>query len=279
MQWDRGHESRDVDDERGRRSVGGGMGAGSIISLFRFASMFGWKGIVVAGVLVGGAFVATNVAGLLPAAAPDATSDERLHFVSFVLDDVQASWDAAIPGYHHAKLVVFRNQYPTACGRGEAAMGPFYCPNDQQVYIDLAFYDELSNRFGAPGDFAEAYVVAHEVGHHVQHLQGLDRKVPQNGRAQGASGPSVRLELQADCFAGVWAASAQKRGVLDAGDLQEGLRAATAIGDDRLQQEGQGRVVPDSFTHGTSEQRSSWLKRGYDGGSIGSCDTWTANPL
>jgi predicted metalloprotease len=230
MRWDRGHQSQDVRDERNRPALGAGMGSGGILALFQIASRFGWKGIVAAGVLLAGLYAVSSFQSGLVGSGPSGAGDEKFQFVSFVLDDVQSTWDATLPGYRHAKLVVYRGSTSTGCGYGSAATGPFYCPLDQQVYIDLSFYDELASRFGAPGDFAEAYVVAHEVGHHVQHLVGADEKV---GRSrQGANSGSVRLELQADCYAGVWAAAAQKRGILEVGDLEEGLRAAAAIGDD-----------------------------------------------
>jgi predicted metalloprotease len=288
MRWDRGHESPDVVDARGRSSGIGGMGGGAIFGLFRVASMFGWKGIVVAAVLVAGFMCFSGglggLGGMLPggptsgpqAGAPQ--TDEQLQFVSFALDDVQSVWDRELPGYTHTKLVVFRDQTQTGCGYGQSATGPFYCPLDQQVYIDLSFYEQLASQFGAPGDFAQAYVIAHEVGHHVQHLRGATEKVPRRG-AEGANGASVRLELQADCYAGVWAHDAQKRGVLEGGDLEEGLAAAAAIGDDRLQKQGGGRVTPDSFTHGTSEQRVRWLRRGFESGSPSACDTLSASRL
>ncbi len=280
MRWDPGHKSPDVRDDRGNRpAMAGGLGASSIMALFSLASRFGWKGILAAAVLVGGFFLFSNFQSGLLGGAPAGQvpgSDEKLQFVSFVLDDVQKVWDRDLPGYTHTKLVVYRDSTSTGCGYGSAATGPFYCPMDRQVYIDLSFYDDLATRFGAPGDFAEAYVIAHEVGHHVQHLLGTTEKV---GRQTGANSGQVRLELQADCYAGVWAHDAQKRGVLEVGDLEEGLRAASAIGDDRLQKQGGGTVTPDSFTHGSSEQRVRWLRKGFDSGSIRACDTMSGTRL
>jgi predicted metalloprotease len=279
MRWDRDHQSPDVIDARNRGGGGGLSGAG-VFGLFRLASMFGWKGILVAAVLVGALFLCTNFqTGLVAPDPGTGQTDQDLAFVSSALDDVQSVWDRELPGYHHTKLVVFRNETSTGCGYGTSATGPFYCPLDEQVYIDLAFYDELAQRFGAPGDFAQAYVIAHEVGHHIQHQQGTTDRVPQGRAGAGAKGASVRLELQADCYAGVWAADAQKRGVLEVGDLEEGLRAAAAIGDDRLQKQGGGRVTPDSFTHGTSEQRVRWLRKGFESGSMSACDTMSASRL
>lgn len=281
MRWDRGHQSDDVVDARGRSS-GGGLSGGAVFGLFRLASMFGWKGILLAALAIGGFLLFSSWQGGLVGQAPTAgapQTDDEIAFVSSALDDVQSVWDKDLPGYRHTKLVVFRDRTSTGCGFGTAATGPFYCPEDQQVYIDLAFYDELASRFGAPGDFAQAYVIAHEVGHHVQHQMGTDDRVARDRSSAGAKGSSVRLELQADCYAGVWAADAQKRGVLEVGDLEEGLRAAAAIGDDRLQRQGQGTVTPDSFTHGTSEQRVRWLRKGYDSGSMSACDTMSASRL
>jgi predicted metalloprotease len=194
-----------------------------------------------------------------------------------VLDDAQQTWDGLLPRYgaqyHHAKLRLYRDVEQTACGTGESAMGPFYCPLDEKVYLDLGFFDELQTKFGAPGQFAQAYVVAHELGHHVQHVLGTDEKMRQaQQRNPGAANQlSVALELQADCYAGVWGKSAQGRNLLDPGEMQQGLAAAAAVGDDRLTK---GRVSPDNFTHGTSAQRMSWFKRGFDSGDPRQCDTF-----
>jgi predicted metalloprotease len=208
-------------------------------------------------------------------------------FVSTVLADTEDVWTALFQQggatYQQPKLVLFRGAVRTACGAGQAAMGPFYCPTDQKVYIDLSFYDTLKNRMGAPGDFAEAYVIAHEVGHHVQHQLGITDKVDQararSSQAQG-NAMSVRLELQADCFAGVWAHHAQRaRNVLEQGDIEEAMNAAQKIGDDALQQSAGRAVVPESFTHGTSEQRQRWFATGLKAGSVKSCDTFNARSL
>jgi predicted metalloprotease len=179
--------------------------------------------------------------------------------------------------YQKPVLVMYRNQTSTGCGTGQSVMGPFYCPADSKVYIDLSFYDEMKNKLGAAGDFAQGYVIAHEVGHHVQKLLGTEPKVrqlQQNSTPSQARQLSVLMELQADCYAGVWGHDMQQQGVLEAGDLQEALNAAEAIGDDRLQQQSQGHVVPDSFTHGTSEQRYTWFKRGFDSGDMKQCNTF-----
>lgn len=286
MRWQRGHQSPDVVDNRNQPG-GVGVPSGTAFGLFRLASMFGWKGILVAGLVLVAVLLCQggNLGGLVGGPAPgpvssSATEQERVEFVSFVLDDVQGTWAELLPDYRKAKLVLFRGSTVTGCGQGMAVMGPFYCPLDERAYIDLSFYDELSARFGAPGDFAQAYVLAHEIGHHVQHLLGTDERVQRAGRgAKGAEGASVRLELQADCYAGVWAAEAAERDLLETGDMEEGLRAAAAIGDDRLQKQGQGRVQPDSFTHGTSEQRVRWLRKGYETGNPAACDTFSENVL
>jgi len=214
-------------------------------------------------------------------------NDQEAQFVSLVLQDTEVTFGDLFQRhglrYQDPKLVLFSGATPTACGMGQSAMGPFYCPPDQKVYIDLRFYDDLKKRFGAPGDFAQAYVVAHEVGHHVQNLLGIADKVQgmkARMRPVEANQLSVRMELQADCFAGVWAHNAQKaREVLEAGDVEEGLRAASAIGDDRLQRQSQGVVVPESFTHGTSAQRVAWFKNGLTQGTLEACDTFAAEKL
>jgi predicted metalloprotease len=210
---------------------------------------------------------------------------EMVSFVSFVFDDVQNTWKGAFSQgnerYQPSKLVLFRGQTQSGCGTGQAAMGPFYCPRDQRVYIDLSFYQELKQRFGAPGDFAQAYVIAHEVGHHVQHLLGYDEKVQRGARGQqeGADSLSVRLELQADCLAGAWAHATGQRKLLEEGDLDEALRAAAAIGDDRLQKQSSGTITPETWTHGSSAQRARWFKRGYEAGDLKGCDTFAATNL
>ena len=210
-------------------------------------------------------------------------------FVRKVLGNTERTWSHIFETdlnrrYAPPTLVIFSGATPTACGTGQSAMGPFYCPGDQKVYIDLAFYDELRQRFGAGGDFAQAYVIAHEVGHHVQNLLGVSGKVDAARRRMGeaqANQLSVRVELQADCLAGVWAATAERlnQQLLEPGDIEEGLKAAAAIGDDRLQKQAQGYVVPEAFTHGTSEQRTRWLRQGLTSGDIRKCDTFAAKQL
>jgi predicted metalloprotease len=212
----------------------------------------------------------------------DAREEPEVRFVSFVLDDAQRTWESTFQQqgrqYRHAKLVLFRDSVDSACGMAQSATGPFYCPSDEKVYIDLGFFDELKQRFGAPGDFAQAYVIAHELGHHVQKLLGTEAQVQQamqsNSRDRNAL--SVKLELQADCFAGVWGHSTQQRNVLEQGDIEEGLGAAASVGDDRLQRMSTGHVNPDSFTHGSSDQRSRWFRQGLSQGTIDSCNTFGA---
>jgi len=208
----------------------------------------------------------------------DAAEEPEVHFVSFVLDDAQRTWEQIFQkqglSYRHAKLVLFRGALDSACGLAQSATGPFYCPEDEKVYIDLSFYDELKQRFGAPGEFAQAYVLAHEIGHHVQKILGIETQVQQMMHSSKRNELSVRLELQADCLAGVWGHSTEQRNILEAGDVDQALRAASAVGDDRLQRMETGRVNPDSFTHGTSQQRSHWFGQGLDSGDLAACNTF-----
>ncbi|HEY1955897.1 MAG TPA: neutral zinc metallopeptidase [Polyangiaceae bacterium] len=282
MKWDESHESPDVIDRRGEGGGGGGGGGLGWLLWILLRFKYGWVivllivGFVAAERLMGSgaSSTATETSHAIPA------SDTQARFVGFVLDDAQKFWadDFAAHGrtYRHAKLVLFTDRTPTACGLGSAATGPFYCPNDQRVYIDLGFFRVLEQKLGAHGDFARAYVVAHEIGHHIQNLEGA---LHQNAAARGATGASVRTELQADCYAGVWAHSANARGELDPGDIDSALDAASRIGDDVLEREETGVVRPESFTHGTAAQRRNWLARGYKTGDASQCDTFSANPL
>ncbi len=275
MKWDRDHESPDVIDERGR---GGGGGFGLLGPLISIGSRFGLGGVLVAvGLYVGAQFLFGSPSSRLsggPATQAARGDDTRAKFVGFVLDDVQATWTRIFAeqgaAYRRAKLVLYTDQTRTACGYGSAAMGPFYCPNDERVFVDLGFFDELSQRLGAPGDFAQAYVIAHEVGHHVQHLRG-DRSLADHG--EGASGGSVRIELQADCYAGIWARTTEQRNLLEQGDIDEALGAAVAVGDDRLQRSETGTVNPEKWTHGSSKERAAWFRRGLEHGTFEACDT------
>jgi predicted metalloprotease len=279
MRWDPDHQSSDLIDRRGEGPGGGGGFLFTLVMLVA-RSRWGWAGVIL--VLLGyGALqlfggVAQQFSGTENRGAPG--SDEEAAFVGYVLDDVQNTWARKLQGYRRAELVLFTGATSTGCGYGDAATGPFYCPADRRVYIDLSFYDELRRRLGAGGDFAQAYVIAHEIGHHVQKLDGTSEKVHLSSRSRqrGATGLSVRLELQADCYAGVWAHDAQARNLLEVGDIDEALTAAAAIGDDRLQRQSRGTVSPDSFTHGTSEQRVAWFRRGFESGDPRRCDTFSA---
>lgn len=280
MRWSPGHRSANVEDRRGGggRFIrgAGGMGAGTLVILLVLSLIFKRDFFSLVG--AGGVETAPETAAGPP--AETTPEEERLvSFVSFVLDDAQNVWQQLLPqagSYRPAKLVLFRDAVQSACGFAESATGPFYCPADEKVYIDLGFYEELQRRFGAPGDFAQAYVLAHEIGHHVQNLLGTEAEVrrTRTARADLANELSVRLELQADCYAGVWAHSTAQRELLDRGDVEEGLGAAAAVGDDRLQRMGGGRVVPESFTHGSSEQRRQWFRRGLETGRPDACDTF-----
>jgi len=270
MRWDRGHDSSNVEDRRSEGGGGLGFGGGGVPlwGLLSIAGRFGWRGILVALLVIGGLMYGGNLCsgtgsltGPHRAVAPsdtDPAQDELAHFVGFVLDDVQKTWHEELPGYQDARLVLFRNAINSACGTATAAVGPFYCQLDRKVYIDLTFYEELRRRFGAPGDFAQAYVIAHELGHHVQNLRGL------LGHDEVSS---VKVELQADCLAGAWAGSADARGLLEVGDVDEALNAAAQIGDDTIQRKTRGRVQPETFTHGSAAQRSSAFRRGFQGGA------------
>ena len=209
---------------------------------------------------------------------PTATPGEQkeVQFVSFVLDDVQKTWEQKLQGYRHAKLVLFRDYTQSGCGTAQSATGPFYCPEDEKVYIDLSFFDELSEKFGAPGEFAQAYVIAHELGHHVQKLLGIEQRVNDCSAAirESATRSRCALELQADCFSGMWGHYTEQRRAIDQSDIAAGLRAAASVGDDRLQRMSTGHVTPESFTHGSSEERMRWFRRGLENGSVDACNTF-----
>jgi uncharacterized protein len=279
MKWTRGNREN-IEDRRGQSGFGGGMrggpmGIGVVLVLLVLTLLTGknFLSLVDPGISGGGEAPSTSE-------GPVETSPEEeklVDFMNFVLKDNQETWGQLLGGqYQSTTLVLFRQATSTSCGYGQAASGPFYCPGDGKVYLDLSFFNELHRRFGAPGDFAQAYVVAHEVGHHVQNLMGLERRVrqAQQQRPDAANDLSVRMELQADCFAGVWGHSAAQRGQLDVDDVDEGLRAAASIGDDRLQRQSGGAVSPESFTHGSSAQRVEWFRRGLERGSPDGCDTF-----
>jgi predicted metalloprotease len=315
MRWEEKERSEDLEDRRGERSgrpsgLPGGLGGPriglplprgrngrfSLTGLILMLVVMYFLGINPLALLGGGElgadpFSTTGLGGdprlsggagggnAAGGAAPFETTAEeerRVDFVSFVLDDLQATWADLLPGYRKAKLVLFREATRSGCGVGQREMGPFYCPADQKVYVDLAFYDDLSARFGAPGDFAQAYVLAHEIGHHIQTLTGVERRVREEQRSRPGSenALSVRMELQADCLAGVWGRHAGQRGLLEPGDIEEGLGAAAAIGDDRIQKMSGRGVHPESFTHGSSAQRREWLERGLSRGDPGDCDSF-----
>jgi uncharacterized protein len=280
MRWTPGGSSDDVEDRRS--SSGGGIGGIHI----------GLGGFVILGILSlvfhrnlftllqsGGGSPGAGISQADP--ARDQAEKPLVDFVTFVLNDAQNTWTGILSNqsvqYRHAKLVLFRNTIDSACGMAQSASGPFYCPTDEKIYIDLAFYSELKQRFGAPGEFAEAYVLAHEMGHHVQNLLGIERKVVEAERAnpRQANQYSQRLELQADCFAGIWGHSTEERNLLEAGDVESAIRAAAAVGDDRLQKMETGHVSPDSFTHGSSAERTRWFRTGFDAGDIPACNTFS----
>ena len=306
MRWKGRRQSSNVEDRRGSSASpfgGGGGGGGSLLHLLPLAlRVLGVKGTLLAllavgavsylagggglGSLVGGG-VADRQTGQNGPSVQSQKEQELVEFVSVVLADTEETWrnvfEAAGETYKEPRLVLFRGAVNSACGFGQAAMGPFYCPGDQKVYLDLSFFDDLTRRMGAPGDFAQAYVIAHEIGHHVQTLLGISAEVQKANRGRGkafANQMSVKQELQADCFAGVWGNhAARARQLLEKGDIEEGLNAASAIGDDRLQKQSRGYVSPDSFTHGSSAQRVHWFRTGLEKGTISACNTFAAEDL
>ncbi len=291
MKWEGNRQSENVEDRRGapggRRlgmPGGRGLGIGTIVIALVGGWIFGINPMTILSVLSGGE------GAIVQQQAPQTRTpadDTMTRFVSTVLADTEDVWKQQFSQggaqYQEPRLVLYRGTTPTACGSGQSAMGPFYCPGDQKVYIDLVFYETLRTRMGAPGDFAQAYVIAHEVGHHVQNLLGITAKMEQARERVSRveyNALSVRLELQADCFAGVWAHHAQRsRQILERGDVEEAMNAAARIGDDALQRAGGGAVVPESFTHGTSVQRQRWFDKGLQGGSVKGCDSFSARSL
>ncbi len=285
MKWEGNRESDNVEDRRGGGGGFGGrsIGIGTIVIALLGSYFFGVSPATIISLLSGGGGQMTQQ----EATQRPPADDPMTRFVATVLADTEDTWGPIFRAqgatYIKPKLVLFTGQTPTACGTGDTASGPFYCPGDQKIYIDLAFYQTMRERFRVSSDFAQAYVIAHEVGHHVQHISGITEKVEQvrrSGSQKQANAISVRLELQADCFAGVWAYHAnQARSILEEGDVESALKAASAIGDDTLQKQSQGHVVPDSFTHGTSAQRVRWFQRGIQGGDLNSCNTFAARQL
>lgn len=275
MRWTPGGDRGNLEDRRGMGGIGKGLGIGGTVIVLALSLLTGRNLFQDLGVQPG-----TGGTTAPMTAQDSARQEQQVDFVVDVLNDAQNTWQQTLTQngqeFRPAKLVLFRNSTQSGCGVGQAAMGPFYCPIDQKVYIDLAFYDELSTRFGARGDFAQAYVLAHELGHHIQHLLGTDAQVrqKQESNPDAANELSVRLELQADCYAGVWGHSAQTRNKLEPGDVDEALGAASAVGDDRIQQQTTGRVNVDAFTHGSAAQRAEWFKRGMESGDPRSCNTF-----
>ncbi|KFL37758.1 KPN_02809 family neutral zinc metallopeptidase [Arenimonas donghaensis] len=289
MKWRSARRSSNVQDVRGRRGGGGGglkLGLGGVAAVVVIGLLLGKSPMELLG-LVAQVQQQMPAESGGPAGAPPA-DDEASQFVASILGETEDVWSAIFQAsgsqYTPAKLVLFTGQVQSACGGASAAVGPFYCPADQKVYIDLSFFEQMERRLGGGGDFAEAYVIAHEVGHHVQTLTGTSARVNdirrRGGNVEGAQGPLVRQELQADCYAGLWAHHAQRRHAwLEPGDLEEAMNTATAIGDDTLQRQGQGQVVPDSFTHGSAAQRVRWFRIGFESGEVERCDTFAANSL
>ncbi len=292
MRWQDRRRSDNIEDRRSENSSGGFQGNGRGIRI----PLRGKSGVVILIVIVVAGYYGVDLTGLITGEPISNHSSQQAQnrtispqeaqladFTSVMLASTEDVWQTEFKKlgkqYQQPKLVIYRNGTSTACGQGKAFMGPFYCPADNKVYIDLSFYNDMKTKLGAGGEFAQGYVVAHEIGHHVQHLLGIERqvrKLQQGVSTKEANKLSVKLELQADCFAGVWGHNMDKEGILDDGDLQSALNAAQAIGDDRLQQQSQGRVIPDSFTHGTSQQRYFWFKKGFETGDINSCNTFSA---
>jgi uncharacterized protein len=287
MRWTPGGRSEDLEDQRSSGAGFGGFGGGGGGGI-----RIGLGGILLLGVLsliFRRDLITPFLGGGDPISAPaasdparDASEERSVQFVSFVLDDNQKTWERIFSSsskeYRHAKLVLFRDAVNSACGFAQAATGPFYCPGDEKVYLDLGFFDELHQRFGAPGDFAQAYVISHEIGHHIQKLLGIERQVRRlQQQSPDQQNPlSVRMELQADCFAGIWGHSTEQRKILEAGDVEEALGAASSVGDDHIQKMARGRVAPESFTHGSSQQRMQWFQNGFRGGDVQACDTFNS---
>jgi uncharacterized protein len=287
MDWTPGGVSDDIEDRRGESGGGGGnfggygphLGIGGTVVLLILSALFHRNLFTM---FSGGGDGESASASTEPVRYPASdANDKQVQFLSFVLDDVQHTWETLLPAqtstrYRHAKLDLFRNGIQSACGFAESATGPFYCPGDEKVYLDTGFFDELARRFGAPGEFAQAYVIAHEIGHHVQKILGIESKVQglRQSNPRQANALSVQLELQADCFAGVWANSTEQRNITHQSDVESALKAAAAVGDDRLQKMATGHVSPETFTHGSSAQRMEWFKNGLANGQVAQCNTF-----
>ncbi len=286
MRWTSGGRSPNLEDRRaqtgGRMMRGGGIGCGTLLILIVLSVIFKQDFLSLLGPVL--MTEETSAPGAPPEDFVTTPEEEELvDFMSFVIDDVQNTWREVLPrtgtDYQDTQMVLFRDAIRSGCGVAGSATGPFYCPADRKVYLDLSFFDELERRFGAPGDFAQAYVIAHEVGHHVQTLLGIEREVRrlQGQNPEAANDLSVRMELQADCLAGIWGNATAERGTLEGGDVEEGLAAAAAIGDDRIQRQTQGYVAPESFTHGSAQQRVDWFRKGLETGDPDVCDTFSSD--
>jgi predicted metalloprotease len=285
VKWTPGTQNDDVVDVRGRKAPAGRIAAGGVGATILIVVVAQLLGVDISGLFTGGGGggqTQTQPANPEPQQGTDPDA-ELIDFVRFVMKDIQDAFDVEFKAsgkeYRRAKLLVFHDVIDTACGRSSSAIGPFYCPGDERAYVDLSFFKELRQRFGAPGDFAQAYVLAHEMGHHLQKLLGLEERTGRIRGEKARNAQSVRVELQADCYAGVWGHAAQGKKLLEIGDLEEALKAAEAIGDDRLQKQAGMDVDPETFTHGTSAQRMRWFKRGFDTGSLEACDTFSASTL
>jgi uncharacterized protein len=289
MDWKPGGVSDDIEDRRNEGGGGGGfspmgfgaphIGIGGVILLLILSFVFKRN---LFSVFMGGGDPVRQISTSDPGS--NAAQDTAVQFVSFVLDDVQGTWQKLLPDqtgkqYRHAKMVLFRDSTQSPCGQAGEATGPFYCPGDEKVYLDLGFFEELKSRFGAPGEFAQAYVIAHELGHHVQKILGIEGKVQRLRQSNPAEANplSVQLELQADCFAGVWGMSTEQRKIVHPDDIEAAMRAAAAVGDDRLQKMATGHVSPESFTHGSSRQRTQWFQTGLTSGQVSACNTFAQN--
>ncbi len=276
MRWQPRGRSSNLEDRRGRGGGAMKLGAGGIVILLVLSLLTGRNLLD-----DGGAALTTGTGNGALTPADSAAEEKTVEFVSFVLDDAQENWGRIFAqaggSYRDARLVLFRDAVQSQCGVGQSGMGPFYCPLDETIYLDLAFFNELDRRFEAPGDFAQAYVIAHEIGHHVQHQAGTADRVraEQQNNPRQANALSVAMELQADCYAGVWGNTTARRDLLESGDVEEALGAASAIGDDRIQAETEGRVRPETFTHGSAAQRVQWFRRGLESGNPDACDTFS----
>jgi predicted metalloprotease len=289
MRWTPGGSDADIEEGSssgggfGLPFGGGGLGCGGVVILLVLSLLFHRNFFALFQQTPSSAPAAQTQVNNGPPADLSPDQQQRRELSKFVINDVQSTWDKLLPAetnepYHHAKLHFFRDAVQSGCGFATEASGPFYCPSDERIYLDTGFFDELQQRFHAQGDFAEAYVIAHEAGHHVQNILGISGKVhdAEESDPSRANELSVRLELQADCLAGVWAQTAQRRNILDPGDIDEGLAAAAAVGDDRIQQMSGRAVNPEKWTHGSAEQRSTWFRRGFDSGHVANCDTFSA---